>query len=104
MYAVIEDGGKQYKVSEGDLLLIELRELSEGQSDITFDSVLMVGEGESAKIGTPWLDGASVAAKIVEEIKMPKIDGIKFRRRKGNLTRWGHRQRMLKVQIGAIKS
>ena len=62
MYAIFEDGGKQYKVSQGDNLLIELHDLPEGSADITFDKVLMVGEGESARIGTPWVAGASVTA------------------------------------------
>ncbi len=65
MYAIIEDGGKQYKVSTGDMLLIELKELPEGQTDITFDKVLMLGEGADAKIGTPWVNGATVSAKVV---------------------------------------
>ena len=102
MYAIIEDGGKQYKVSEGDLLLIELKDLPEEQTDVTFDKVLMVGEGADAKIGTPWVDGATVSAKVVEQLKMPKVRGVKFKRRKGLYMRWGHRQKMLKVQIGAI--
>lgn len=102
MYAIFEDGGKQYKVSEGDMLLVELKDLPEEQKEITFEKVLMVGEGADAKIGTPWVDGATVTAKLVERIKMPKIRGVKFERRKGLYKRWGHRQKMLKVQIGAI--
>lgn len=104
MYAIFEDGGRQYKVSTGDMLLVDLKELPEGQSDITFDKVLMVGEGAEARIGTPWVDGASVSAKVVNELKMPKVRGVRFRRRKGLYKRWGHRQRMLKVQIGAINA
>lgn len=104
MYAIFEDGGKQYKVSTGDTLLVERKELADDQKTLTFDRVLMVGEGADAKIGTPWLDGASVDATIIDEIKMPKIDGVKFKRRKGYLKRWGHRQKMLKVTIGEIKA
>ena len=63
MYAVFEDGGKQYKVSEGDALLIERRDLDQGRAKITFDKVLMVGEGQDARIGTPWVKGATVTAK-----------------------------------------
>ena len=102
MYAIFEDGGKQYKVSTGDFLLIERKELSDGQSDLTFDKVLMVGEGADAKIGTPWVEGATVSAKVIDELKGPKVRGIKMRRRKGYLKRWGHRQKLLKVEIGAI--
>lgn len=104
MYAIFEDGGKQYKVSSGDMLLLDQRDLPDEQNDITFDKVLMVGEGAEAHIGTPWVAGASVTAKIVERLKMPKIHGIKFKRRKGYLRRWGHRQQMLKVQIDAISA
>lgn len=104
MYAIFEDGGKQYKVSTGDKLLIELKELPEGQKDITFDKVLMVGEGAGARIGTPWVTGATVSAKVLEALKMPKVSGVKFSRRKGYYKRWGHRQQMMKVEIGAINA
>ncbi|HPM22427.1 MAG TPA: 50S ribosomal protein L21 [Phycisphaerae bacterium] len=104
MYAIIEDGGKQYKVSTGDMLLIELKELPEGQTDITFDKVLMLGEGADAKIGTPWVNGATVSAKVVQRLKTPKVRGVKFRRRKGYMKTWGHRQKMLKVEIGTINA
>lgn len=102
MYAIFEDGGKQYKVSEGDSVLVEIRDLPEGQSELVFDKVLMLGEGEAAKIGAPWVAGASVRAKLVQELKMPKVTGIKFSRRKGYRKKWGHRQNMLRVQVSAI--
>jgi large subunit ribosomal protein L21 len=102
VYAVIEDGGKQYKVSEGDALLIEKRDLGEGQDRITFDRVLMVGEGADARIGTPWVKGATVTARVTEELKTPKVMGVKFKRRKGYMKRFGHRQQMLKVAIEKI--
>ncbi len=104
MYAIVDDGGKQYKVSPGDALLIERRDLAEGQTELTFDKVLMVGEGAEARIGTPWVAGATVTAKLVEELKGPKVRGIKFRRRKGYKKRWGHRQAALKVEISAINA
>ncbi|HOO18192.1 MAG: 50S ribosomal protein L21 [Phycisphaerae bacterium] len=104
MYAIFEDGGKQYKVSTGDKLLIELKELPEDQTQVVFDKVLMTGEGAEARIGTPWLEGASVAATVIEETKLPKVTGVKFRRRKGYLKKWGHRQRALLVRIDAINA
>jgi len=104
VYAVFEDGGKQYKVSEGDALLIERRDLDQGQAKITFDKVLMVGEGQDARVGTPWVTGASVTAKVTEELKTPKVIGVKFKRRKGYMKRFGHRQQMLKVAIEKIKA
>ena len=104
MYAVFEDGGKQYKVAQGDALLIERRDLPEGEQQIVFDKVLMLGEGDDAVIGTPWVEGASVTAKVCGELKMPKVMTIKFKRRKGYMRKQGHRQQMLRVEIDAIKS
>lgn len=104
MYAIIEDGGKQYKVSSGDMLLIELKDLPENQTEITFDKVLLVGEGAEPRIGQPWVEGATVSARVVEQIKTPKVRGVKFARRKGLYKRWGHRQKMLKVEIGEISA
>jgi large subunit ribosomal protein L21 len=102
MYAVIEDGGKQYKISPGDKLLVELRDLPEGQPELTFDRVLMVGEGAGARIGAPYIAGATVQARLVEQLRMPKVVGLKFGRRKGYRRKWGHRQGMLKVEITGI--
>lgn len=104
MYAIFEDGGKQYKVSEGDALLIERRELEADASGIQFDKVMMVGEGDDARIGTPWVEGATISATIERELKMPKINIIKFRRRKGFLRRQGHRQQMIRVHIDKINA
>lgn len=103
MYAIFEDGGKQYKVSEGDLLLIERRDLPEGTKDITFDRVLMVGQGADAKIGTPWVEGATIKAELQQELQMPKVVGVHFRRRKGFKKKFGHRQTMLRVKISGIQ-
>jgi large subunit ribosomal protein L21 len=104
VYAIFEDGGKQYKVSAGDKLLIERKDLAEGQTELTFDKILMVGEGEAARIGAPWVDGVTVSAKVVEELKLPKVVGIKFRRRKGYMKKFGHRQQAIKVEISAINA
>lgn len=104
MYAIFDDGGKQYKVSAGDKLLIELQDIPEEQREITFDKVLMVGEGADARIGTPWVDGATVTARLIAPIKTDKVRGVKFRRRKGYIKHWGHRQKMLHVEISAINA
>jgi len=104
MYAVIEDSGTQLKVSEGDLLRIDPRELPEDASSLTFDRVLMLG-GESPKIGTPYVEGATVRADIVDRnIKGDKIDVIKFKRRKGYRRKQGHRQRYMSVRVSAIQA
>lgn len=102
MYAIFEDGGKQYKVSPGDALLIERRDLAEGQTEITFPHVLMLGDGADATIGTPHVAGASVTARLTQELKTPKVVTIKHRRRKGYKLKKGHRQSMLRVEIAAI--
>lgn len=104
MYAIFEDGGKQYKVSQGDALLIERRDGADPGTDVTFDKVLMVGEGEDARIGTPWVDGASVTARVSRELKTPKVRTVKFRRRKGYRLTKGHRQQMLRVEIESINA
>ena len=102
MYAIFEDGGKQYKVGEGDNLLVERRELGSEAGSITFDRILMVGTGGAARVGQPWIEGASVRATVLEELKADKVTGIKFRRRKGYMKKFGHRQKLLKVRIDKI--
>lgn len=102
MYAIVEDSGTQIKVTDGDVLDIDLRDL-DGADSITFDRVLMVGGEGDAKIGQPYVDGASVTAEVMGEIKGDKIDVIKFKRRKGYKVKQGHRQRYLRVKITGIK-
>lgn len=102
MYAVVEDSGTQFKVSEGDLMQIDLRDLPESAKTVTFDRVLVVG-GDSAKIGAPYVNGAKVEAEILEhDFKGEKIDVIKFKRRKGYRRKQGHRQRYMKVRVTSI--
>ena len=103
MYAIIEDSGTQIKVSEGDEIKIDLRELADDASTVTFDRVLMKGAGDDATFGTPYVDGASVTAEILErEFKDKKIDVIKYKRRKGYRRKQGHRQRYMKVRVTSI--
>ncbi len=103
MYAVIEDSGGQMKVSEGDILEIDLRELGEKDKSVTFDRVLMLG-GDTPTIGAPYVDGASVTADIINpDKKGEKIDIIKYKRRKGYKLKQGHRQRHMVVRISKIK-
>ncbi len=102
MYAIFEDGGRQYKVSTGDKVLVDLRPAGPTPSEVTFDQVLLVGEGAGSKVGTPLVSGAKVTGKVLEALKMPKVTGIKFSRRKGYKKVWGHRQPMLKIEITGI--
>ncbi len=106
MYAIIEDSGTQIKVTPGQVLEVDLRDGSEGGGAITFDRVLMIGDAESgqATIGEPYIQGASVSAEVLEEMKGKKIDVIKYKRRKGYKVKQGHRQRYLRVRIGEIHS
>ena len=107
MYAIIEDSGTQIRVASGDVIDIDLRELPEDQKTLTFDRVLLVSDVEAkdeARVGTPYVDGASVAAEVIDEIKGDKIDVVKFKRRKGYRVKQGHRQRYLRVKITDIKA
>ncbi len=103
MYAVIVTGGKQYKVSEGDTLFVEKIEAEEG-SAVTFDQVLMVGEGEDVKVGAPTVAGTTVEANIVKNGKAKKIYVFKMKRKKNERNKKGHRQPFTKVEITKINA
>jgi len=102
MYAVIKTGGKQYKVSAGDLLKVEKLAGAVGET-IELDEVLMVG-GEEVKIGTPLLPNAKVTATIVEQGKDKKILVIKSKRRKNYRKKYGHRQPLTRLKITNIEA
>ena len=101
MFAVIETGGKQYRVEEGERLAVEKLDVEVG-AEVEFDRVLMVSNGEAIKVGTPLVEGASVKGKVVEQGRRDKIRVIKFKRRKHYLRRKGHRQHFTAVQIVEI--
>ncbi len=109
MHAIIEDSGTQIKVSSGEVIDIDLRDLG-NKKTITFDRVLLIGgedgDGKSdpkaATIGTPYVEGAKVTADVLEEVKGQKIDVIKFKRRKGYRRKTGHTQRYLRIRIEEI--
>ena len=103
MHAIIETGGKQYKVTEGDTLFIEKLEAEAGQA-ITFDKVLAILDGDKATFGAPVVEGASVAATVVKNGKGKKVRIFKYNPKKGYRKRQGHRQSYTKVQIGAIQA
>ena len=106
MFAVIETGGKQYRVSEGDVLDVELlSELAaEDAQGVTFDRVLMVGGEGEARVGTPTVEGASVSASLVSAVRGPKIVVFKKKRRKGYRRTRGHRQDLHRIRIDAISA
>lgn len=100
MYAVIETGGKQYKVALGEKIKVEKLSVAEGET-VNFDRVLMVGEGDSAEVGTPTLD-VPVSATVVAHGKAKKIRVFKMKRRKGYRLTQGHRQQYTEVEITQI--
>ena len=102
MYAIIETGGKLYKVEQGDVVFVEKLGVEEGET-VTFDKVLVVG-GDDVKVGTPYVDGASVEASVVKNGKDKKIIVYKYKSKKGYHKKQGHRQPYTKVEIKAINA
>lgn len=102
MYAIIEDGGRQFKVTSGDTIRID-RKVGENDKSVTFDRVLLVGGEGEPKIGLPTVAGATVSADVVGAIKGPKIDIYKYKRRKGYHKKQGHRQQYTAVKITDVK-
>jgi large subunit ribosomal protein L21 len=103
MYAVIKTGGKQYRVTTGEKIKVEQIPADVG-SEITIDQVLMVGEGESVKIGTPVVSGATVKASVVSHGRHDKVKIFKMRRRKHYQKHQGHRQNYTEIRIEAISA
>ncbi len=103
MYAIIEESGKQFKVSSGDVIRID-RSLPEDQKTIAFDRVMLVGGEGAAKIGAPILAGATVQADVLGAVKGKKIESVKYKRRKGFHKTIGHRQKYTAVKITAINA
>lgn len=101
MYAIIADGGRQYKVEQGQTLEVDFRDAQPGEK-LTFDRVLAVSDDDGFRLGQPQVDGASVSATVLEQTKGDKIYVQKFRRRKNSKRRTGHRQQYTKVRIEKI--
>jgi large subunit ribosomal protein L21 len=108
MYAVIEQGGKQYKVAEGDRLQIELTDIADDAKTIEMDKVLFVTDGKKLKVGTPYIEGAKVTGRFADTaaesiVKGEKLYPTHFRRRKNSKKRTGHRQKYMEVTIEKIE-
>ncbi len=103
MYAIIETGGKQYRVENGDVLDVELDAKTDGDK-IEFKNVLLVGGDDNVRIGDPHLPEAQVSAVAVGDVRAPKILVFKKKRRKGYKRLRGHRQNLLRIRIEAIEA
>lgn len=103
MYAVIQTGGKQYRVSEGATLKVEKINAEEGAT-IELDKVLMVANGDDVKVGAPYLDGGKVTATIKSHGKGKKVNILKFKRRKHHMKRQGHRQLFTELEVTGINA
>ena len=101
MYAVVQTGGKQYRVSQGLKLKVEKLDAAEGDS-VELDKVLMVADGDNVKIGTPYVDGGKVTATVTSHGRGKKVKIVKFKRRKHHLKRQGHRQAYTELEITNI--
>jgi large subunit ribosomal protein L21 len=101
MYAVFRSGGKQYRAVKGDVLRVEKIDGDEGAT-VTFDQVLLVGEGSNIKVGSPMLSGSTVSAKVLRQGKSRKVTVVKFKRRQNYLRQGSHRQFFTEVEITDI--
>ena len=101
MYAVIETGGKQVRVQEGDIVFIEKLN-AEAESAVTFDKVVALGADKGLKVGAPYVEGATVSAKVLKNGKAKKITVFTYKPKKGKQRKKGHRQPYTQVQIEAI--
>lgn len=100
-YAVIQTGGKQYRVAEGDVIEVEKLDVDAG-SQAKFDEVLLVSNGSALSIGAPFVSGAAVTAEVVEQDKAEKVIAYKFKRRKGYHRTVGHRRQITRLKITSI--
>ena len=100
-YAIIQTGGRQFRVQPGDVVDVELLGVEAGQKT-TFEEVLLASDASGVKIGTPLVAGAKVTAEVLDNIKGPKLVSYKFRRRKGYHRTVGHRQKLTRVKVAKI--
>ncbi|MED5523537.1 50S ribosomal protein L21 [Gallaecimonas pentaromativorans] len=103
MYAVIQSGGKQHRVAEGEVIRLEKLDLEAGAT-VEFDKVLMVANGDDVKVGAPYVDGGKVVAEVVAHGRGEKVKIVKFRRRKHHRKQMGHRQWFTEIKITGISA
>ncbi len=102
MYAIIQDGGRQFRIEEGQLLDVDYREVSSGD-ELKFDRVLAYRDDDGLKIGQPVLEAATVTAEVLSVVQGPKLVVQKLRRRKNSRTKTGHRQMFTRVKVNKIE-
>lgn len=102
-YAIVETGGKQYKVAEGDIFSVEKLKDTKAGDTITFDKVLVIDDGKTSKIGTPYIEGSVIEVELIEEGKGKKLSIMKFKSKSRYKRRLGHRQPFSKVSVKKIK-
>ncbi len=103
MYAIIETGGKQYQVNEGDVVFIEKLDVN-AEDTVTFDKVIAVNKDNAINVGTPYVEGATVSAKVLKNGKAKKITVFTYKPKKGEKKKQGHRQPYTQVRIEAINA
>ena len=103
MYAIIQTGGKQYKVSVGDEIFVEKLDV-EADAEVTINEVIAVGADDSIKVGAPFVDGASVSAKVVKNGKAKKVVVFTYKAKKNAKRKMGHRQPYTKIEIASINA
>ncbi|MFA6141798.1 MAG: 50S ribosomal protein L21 [Candidatus Omnitrophota bacterium] len=101
MYAVIETGAKQYKVTKNDVILVEKLESKDG-SDVKLSKVLLVKDGNSVHVGSPYIKGAHVICEVIGRVRQPKVIAFKYKKRKSEKKKIGHRQDVTKLKIKEI--
>ena len=101
-YAIVENGGKQYRAIEGDTIEVDLMEIEVGQQ-LNLDSVLLLVDGDNISVGAPVVGGAHISATVVEHIKGPKIVVFRYRPKKRYRVKTGHRQKYTRLQINSIE-
>ena len=104
MYAVIEQGSKQYKVAEGDSIKIELTDIAPDATTIELDKVLLISDDDDIKVGTPYVDGGKVVATVKSHGRHKKVEIVKFNRRKHYDKRTGHRQNYTELEVTSIQA
>ena len=103
MYAIVETGSKQYRVAKDDIISVEKLNIKEGKEAVKLDKVLLVKEGSSFHIGSPYLKNASVSCEVLGSIRAPKVIAFKYKRRKSEKKKIGHRQNLLRLKVKSIE-